>query len=77
MIIGEYSPIIIEPEANNCFSINAQVIIPKAKRKSIVKHEKILFHQKCANNCERSELPSKDSSNEFVLLDYNKAACIF
>ena len=30
-----------EPEENNCFSINTQVIIPKMKRKSIVKHEKI------------------------------------
>ena len=47
---GEYSPIIIDPEANNCFSINTKVIIPKTKRKSIVKHEKILFHQKRANN---------------------------
>ena len=49
MIIGEYSPIITEPEANNCFSINTQVIIPKTKRKSIVKHKKILFHQKHTN----------------------------
>ena len=47
---GEYSPIITEPEANNCFSLNTQVIIPKTKRKSIVKHEKFLFHQKRANN---------------------------
>ena len=47
---GEYSPIITEPEANNCFSINTQVIIPKTKRKSIVKHENVLFHQKRANN---------------------------
>ena len=44
------SPLITEPEANNCFSINTQVIIPNTKRKSIVKHEKILFHQKRANN---------------------------
>ena len=29
MIIGEYSPIITVPEANNCFSINTQVIISK------------------------------------------------
>ena len=43
MIIGEYSPKITEPEANNCFSINTQMIIPKTKRKSIVKHEKIIF----------------------------------
>ena len=27
VIIGEYSPIITEPEANNCFSINTKVII--------------------------------------------------
>ena len=27
VIIGEYSPIITEPEADNCFSINTQVII--------------------------------------------------
>ena len=40
VIIGEYSPIIFEPEANSCFSINTQVIIPKTERKSIVKHEK-------------------------------------
>ena len=39
---GEYSPIITEPEANNCFSINTQVIILK-KRK--IKHfnAKIIF----------------------------------
>ena len=29
----EYSPIITEPEANNCFSINAQVIISKKRKK--------------------------------------------
>ena len=50
IIICEYSPIITEPEANNCFSINTQVIIAKTKRKSIVKHENILLHQKRANN---------------------------
>ena len=33
MIIGEYSPIINEPEANNCFSINTQVIIFKKEKK--------------------------------------------
>ena len=49
VIIGEYSPIITVTEVNNYFSINTQVIIPKRKRKSIVKH-KILFHQKRANN---------------------------
>ena len=31
---GEYSPIITEPEANNCFSINTQVIISKKKKKT-------------------------------------------
>ena len=31
---GEYSPIIIEPEANNCFSINTQVIISKKRKKN-------------------------------------------
>ena len=30
---GEYSPIITEPEANNCFSINTQVIISKKEKK--------------------------------------------
>ena len=34
MIIGEYSPIITEPEANNCFSINTQVIISKKRKKT-------------------------------------------
>ena len=42
MIIGEYSqrrsrreysPIITEPEANNCFSINTQVIISKKRKR--------------------------------------------
>ena len=31
--LGEYSPIITEPEANNCFSINTQVIISKKREK--------------------------------------------
>ena len=31
---GEYAPIITEPEANNCFSINTQVIISKRKKKA-------------------------------------------
>ena len=30
---GEYSPIITEPEANNCFSINTQVIISEKRKK--------------------------------------------
>ena len=39
---GEYSPIITEPEANNCFSINTQVIISK-KRKKNISTQKIIF----------------------------------
>ena len=31
--LGEHSPIITEPEANNCFRINAQVIISKKRKK--------------------------------------------
>ena len=31
--ICEYSPIITEPEANNCFSINTQVVISKKRKK--------------------------------------------
>ena len=43
MLFNNYSPkaIITEPEANNCFSINAQVIISK-KRKKTFQHE-IIF----------------------------------
>ena len=33
VIIGEYSPIITEPEANNCLSINTQVIISKKRER--------------------------------------------
>ena len=33
MIIGDYSPIITEPEANNCFSINTQVDYFKKEKK--------------------------------------------
>ena len=33
-IIGEYSPIITEPEGNNCFSLNTQVIISKKRKKN-------------------------------------------
>ena len=33
MIIGEYSPIITEPEANNYFSINTQVIVSEERKK--------------------------------------------
>ena len=32
---GENSPIITQPEANNCFSINTQVIISKKRKKNI------------------------------------------
>ena len=39
---GEYSPIITEPEANNCFSINTQVIISKMRRKKTFQGE-IIF----------------------------------
>ena len=42
MIIVEYSPIITEPEANNCFSINTQVIISKKREKKTFKRE-IIF----------------------------------
>ena len=31
---SEYSPIITEPEANNCFSINKQGIISKKRKKT-------------------------------------------
>ena len=39
---GEYSPIITEPEANNCFSINTHVIISKKEKKKTFQH-KIIF----------------------------------
>ena len=39
---GEYSPIITEPEANNCFSINTQVIISKKRKKKTFQRE-IIF----------------------------------
>ena len=39
---GQYSPIITEPEANNCFSINTKVIISKKEKKKILQHE-IIF----------------------------------
>ena len=39
MIIGEYSPIMTEPEANNCFSINTQVIISKKRKKKTFQRE--------------------------------------
>ena len=39
---GEYSPIITEPEANNCFSINTQVIISKKEKKKAFQRE-IIF----------------------------------
>ena len=40
--LGEYSPIITEPEANNCFSINTQVIISKKREKKTFQRE-IIF----------------------------------
>ena len=39
---GEYSPIITEPEANNCFSINTQVFISKKEKKNTFQRE-IIF----------------------------------
>ena len=39
---GEYSPVITEPEANNCFSINTQVIISKKRKKKTFQRE-IIF----------------------------------
>ena len=42
MITGEYSPIITEPEANNCFSINTQVFISKKEKKNTFQRE-IIF----------------------------------
>ena len=39
---GEYSPIITEPEAHNCFSINTQVIISKKRKKKRFQRE-IIF----------------------------------
>ena len=40
---GEYSPIITEPEANNCFSINTQVIISKKEGKKKTFQREIIF----------------------------------
>ena len=39
---GEYLPIITEPEANNCFSINTQVIFQKKRKKKKFQRE-IIF----------------------------------
>ena len=39
---GEYSTIITEPEANNCFSINTQVIFFEKKKKKTFQRE-IIF----------------------------------
>ena len=39
---AQYSPIITEPEANNCFSINTQVIISKKRKKKTFQRE-IIF----------------------------------
>ena len=43
MIIGEYSPIITEPEASNCFSIYTQVIISKKRKKKKTVQREIIF----------------------------------
>ena len=49
---GEYSPIITEPEANNCFSINTQVIISKKEKNKTFQRENILFPlQKRRSHC--------------------------
>ena len=40
---GEYSPIITEPEANSCFSINTQVIISKKRKKKKTFQREIIF----------------------------------
>ena len=40
---GEYSPMITEPEANNCFSINTQVIISKKRKKKHEFQREIIF----------------------------------
>ena len=40
--LDEYSPIITEPEANNCFSINTQEIISRKRRKKTFQRE-IIF----------------------------------
>ena len=48
MIIGEYSPIITEPEANNCFSINTQVIISKKRNQFKFKFK--FLHRRIATN---------------------------
>ena len=42
---GEYSPIITEPEANNCFSITTQVIISKQREKKTFQRENHLHLQ--------------------------------
>ena len=40
---GEYLPIITEPEANNCFSINTQAIISKKREKKKTFQREIIF----------------------------------
>ena len=66
MIIGEYSPIITEPEANNCFSINKQVIVPKTKRESIVKHEKSFISSKARDFVRRGDYRRGQRTNQNV-----------
>ena len=57
---GEYSPIITEPETNNCFSINTQVIILK-KRKEIKKtfQREIIFNLQWQNDYWQPFCPSR------------------
>ena len=47
---GEYSPIITEPEANNCFSVNTQVIISKKRKKKAFQRE-IIFTYSGKTTC--------------------------
>ena len=58
MIIGEYSPIITEPEANNnCFSINTQMIISKKRKKKISTRNHL--HLQCQNDYWQPFCPSR------------------
>ena len=58
VIIGEYSPIITEPEANNCFSINTQVIILKKEKKETFQRE-IIFNLQWQNDYCQPFCPSR------------------
>ena len=46
---GEYSPIITEPEANNCFSINTQVIFQKREKENISTRNHLHYSGKTTN----------------------------